>query len=336
MQLRQSKRTKAKIKMALQGSAGSGKTYSSLLLAKGITNNNLAKVAVIDTENGSADLYAHLGNYNVLTLAPPYTPENYIKAIEVCEKAGMEVIILDSISHCWDELLDFHSKLAGNSFTNWSKVTPRQKAFVDKILQANAHIIATMRTKQDYVLNQKDGKFIPEKVGLKSVQRDGLDYEFTLVFDVDIKHFVVSSKDRTGLFMGKPEFVISESTGKEILDWCNDGIQLIQESQSFPDMPSSILSKGKTRLPQINPTEAFECPKTENSFVPSQDLKSVTEKDVYEAITACNAIQELYALYKQFPQFQDNLRVDFEAKKSLLINLTNPNNYSKNGHNRIQ
>lgn len=225
MQLRQSERKQAKIKMALQGSAGSGKTFSSLLLAKGLTNDNLSKVAIIDTENGSADLYAHLGNYNVLTLTPPYTPENYIKAIEVCESAGMEVIVIDSISHEWDELLDFHSKLAGNSFTNWAKVTPRQKAFVDKILQTNAHVIATMRTKQDYVLNQKDGKYIPEKVGLKSVQRDGLDYEFTLVFDIDIKHFAISSKDRTGLFMGKPEFTISPETGKQILNWCNSGKQ---------------------------------------------------------------------------------------------------------------
>ncbi len=332
MQLRQSERRQAKIKIGLQGCAGSGKTYSSLLLAKGITNGNLSKVAIIDTENGSADLYAHLGNYNVLTLAPPYTPENYIKAIDVCEKAGMEVIILDSISHCWDELLDFHSKLAGNSFTNWAKVTPRQKTFVDKILQANAHIIATMRTKQDYVLNQKDGKFIPEKVGLKSVQRDGLDYEFTLVFDVDIKHFAVSSKDRTGLFMGKPEFVISENTGNEILEWCNAGIQLSKDPQS----PAITNNLSKNRLPQINPKEAFECQEKEDSFAPSQNLSFVSEKEVYEAITGCNAIQELYALYRQFPQFQDSLRVDFEAKKSLLINLTNPNNYSKNGHNKIQ
>jgi hypothetical protein len=221
MNLRPSERKKAKIKMALQGSAGSGKTYSALLLAKGLNNDDFSKVVVIDTENGSADLYAHLGNYNVLTLSPPFTPESYIQAIEVCEKAQMEVIIIDSISHAWDELLDFHANLAGNSFTNWSKVTPRQKAFTDKILQSNAHVIATMRTKQDYVLNQKDGKFIPEKVGLKAVQRDGLDYEFTLVFDIDIKHFVVSSKDRTGLFMGKPEFIISVGTGKVILDWCN-------------------------------------------------------------------------------------------------------------------
>lgn len=340
MQLRQSERRQAKIKMALQGSAGSGKTYSSLLLAKGMTNGNLSKVAIIDTENGSADLYAHLGNYNVLSLSPPFTPENYIKAIDLCEKSGMEVIILDSISHCWDELLDFHSKLAGNSFTNWAKVTPRQKSFVDKILQTNAHIIATMRTKQDYVLNQKDGKFIPEKVGLKSVQRDGLDYEFTLVFDVDIKHFAVSSKDRTGLFMGKPEFIISENTGKEILDWCNAGILLSEEPQiNIPNESQSSTrnnNPNKNSLPKINSKEAFECPEKEDSFAPSQDLSFVTEKDVFEAITKCNAIQELYALHKQFPQFQDSLRVDFEAKKSLLINLANPNNYSKNGHNRIQ
>lgn len=226
MQLRQSERKKAKIKLALQGSAGSGKTYSSLLLAQGLTNKDLTKVAIVDTENGSADLYAHIGNYNVLTMEPPYTPEKYIQAIENCLTAGMEVIILDSISHCWDELLDFHSKLAGNSFANWSKVTPRLNAFINKILQAEAHIIATMRTKQDYVLQQKDGKYIPEKVGLKSVMRDGTDYEFTLVFDIDIKHFATSSKDRTGLFMGKPEFIINSATGKKILDWCNSGTNL--------------------------------------------------------------------------------------------------------------
>lgn len=223
MELRQSERKRAKIKMALQGSAGSGKTYSSLQLAKGITNNNLTKVAIIDSENGSADLYAHIGQYNVLSLTPPYTPEKYIEAIDVCLKAGMQVIILDSISQVWDELLDFHSKLAGNSFANWAKITPRQKAFVDKILQANAHIIATMRTKQDYVLQQKDGKYVPEKVGLKAVQRDGVDYEFTLVFDINAKHFAVASKDRTNLFSGKPEFIINPNTGKKILDWCNNG-----------------------------------------------------------------------------------------------------------------
>lgn len=226
MELRKSERRQAKIKMALQGSAGSGKTMSSLLLAKGLTADKLSKVAIIDSENGSADLYAHIGNYNVLRMAPPFTPEKYIEAIDICLDAKMEVIILDSISQVWDELIDFHSKLPGNTFTNWNKVTPRQKAFINKILQADAHIIATMRTKQDYVLQQKNGKFIPEKVGLKAVQRDGVDYEFTLVFNIDIKNFASASKDRTNLFSGKPEFKINASTGKKILDWCNDGISI--------------------------------------------------------------------------------------------------------------
>ncbi|MGV0939409.1 ATP-binding protein [Empedobacter sp. ULE_I140] len=278
MQLRKSERKKAKIKMALQGSSGSGKTYSSLLLAQGITNKDFSKIAIIDTENGSADLYAHLGDYNVLALQPPYTPEKYIEAIELCEKEGMEVIIIDSISHAWDELLDFHSKLAGNSFTNWAKVTPRQKAFTDKILQCKAHVIATMRTKQDYVLNQKDGKYVPEKVGLKAVQRDGLDYEFTLVFDIDIKHFAVSSKDRTGLFMGRPEFIINSGTGRRILEWCNSGVndEVILENDVLGKISTcqtiNELSKLYQQYPQFqqNLNSSFTTRKNELSLLINQ------------------------------------------------------------------
>ncbi|WP_312208358.1 ATP-binding protein [Empedobacter sp.] len=278
MQLRKSERKKAKIKMALQGSSGSGKTYSSLLLAQGITNKDFSKIAIIDTENGSADLYAHLGDYNVLALQPPYTPEKYIEAIELCEKEGMEVIIIDSISHAWDELLDFHSKLAGNSFANWAKVTPRQKAFTDKILQCKAHVIATMRTKQDYVLNQKDGKYVPEKVGLKAVQRDGLDYEFTLVFDIDIKHFAVSSKDRTGLFMGRPEFIINSGTGRRILEWCNSGVndEVISENDVLGKISTcqtiNELTKLYQQYPQFqqNLNSSFTTRKNELSLIINQ------------------------------------------------------------------
>lgn len=211
--------------MALQGPAGSGKTYSSLLIAKGLLNGRFEKVAVIDSEKGSSDLYADLGNYNVLAL-DDYSPEKYIQAIDLCEKEGMEVIIIDSITHAWEYLLDYHGSLSGNSFTNWNKITPRQRAFVERILHSSCHVIATMRTKQDYVLQQKDGKYVPEKVGLKAVQRDGVEYEFTLILDLDIKHYATSSKDRTGLFMDKPEFKITSGVGKQIHDWCNSGVDL--------------------------------------------------------------------------------------------------------------
>ena len=174
LNLRVSSKKQAKIKLALQGCAGSGKTYSALLLAYGLCND-WTKIAIIDSEHGSADLYAHLGDYNVLSLSENFTPETYIEAIEICENAGMEVIIIDSISQCWDTLLEYHASLQGNSFTNWQKVTPRINAFMQKVLQSGSHVICTMRCKQDYVLSEKNGKMIPEKVGLKAVMRDGID-----------------------------------------------------------------------------------------------------------------------------------------------------------------
>lgn len=220
MNLQTASRKKAKIKMGLQGPSGSGKSIGSLVTAFGICGD-WSKIAVIDTENHSADLYAHIGSYNVLSLSAPFTPEKYIQAIEVCEKAGMEVVIIDSVTHEWENLIDYHSSLQGNSFTNWSKVIPRHNDFVQKILQSNCHIISTIRTKQDYVLNEKNGKMVPEKVGLKSVQRENLEYEFTLVFDLDMKNHATASKDRTGLFFGKPEQKLSVETGKLIREWCN-------------------------------------------------------------------------------------------------------------------
>ena len=237
MEIRKSERKRAKIKLGIQGPSGSGKTYSSLLLAYGLTNN-WDKIAVIDTENGSADLYAHLGDYNVLNLSKPYNPERYIQAIESCENGGMEVIIIDSITHEWDGaggILETHGNMAGNSFTNWNKLTPRHNAFVQKILQSSCHVIATIRTKQDYVLNEKNGKYVPEKVGLRGVTREGMDYEFTIVLDLDIKHDATASKDRTGLFMDKPQFVITQGTGKQIAKWCDNGVELDKIKQEIKD-----------------------------------------------------------------------------------------------------
>jgi energy-coupling factor transporter ATP-binding protein EcfA2 len=224
LELRKSSRKQAKIRVALTGPSGSGKTFSSLLLARGLASD-WQKIVVLDTEHGSADLYADLGPYQVITLTNPFSPEHYIQAMDLAQKEGMEVIVIDSLSHCWEYLLDVHGNMVGNSFTNWAKITPRHNALVQAILQSPSHVIATLRTKQDYVLNQKNGKYIPEKVGLKTVQRDGVDYEFTLVFDIDIKHQAIASKDRTGLFADKPQFTIDEKTGKTIKVWCESGVE---------------------------------------------------------------------------------------------------------------
>jgi hypothetical protein len=275
MELRIAERKQAKIKLGLQGPSGSGKTYSALLLAYGLCND-WSKVAVIDTENHSADLYAHLGPYNVLNLSEPFTPENYIKAIEACEKAGMQVIILDSISQEWEGsggIIETHSKMTGNSFTNWNFITPRHNAFVQKILQSPCHVLATIRCKQDYVLSEKNGKYVPEKVGLKGVTRDGMDYELTICFDLDIKHQAKASKDRTGLFMDGLPFVIKPETGKRILDWCQMGNTLekakkeldaardlktlVDVMKRYPEFKTELLPSYNASREAISRLEAF-------------------------------------------------------------------------------
>jgi len=220
MQLHKAQRHRAKIKMALQGPSGSGKSMSSILVSKGLCND-WSKIAVVCSENGSANLYAHLGEFNVLELTTPHSPERYIQAIETCEKAGMDVIVLDGVSPEWEYLLDYHSNLPGNSFSNWSKVNPRNNAFIQKILSSPCHIICTLRTKSDYAVTEKNGKLIPEKIGLKAIQKDTFEFEMTLVFDLDIKNHAVATKDRTGLFYGKPEQKLSIETGRLIAEWCN-------------------------------------------------------------------------------------------------------------------
>lgn len=229
MQLQQAQRHQVKLRLGLSGASGFGKSYSALLLAYGITND-WSKIAIIDTENNSASLYSHLGNYNVLTLNQPYSPERYIEAINTCERASMEVIIIDSITHEWSGkggCLQIHEDLGG-TFQMWAKVTPRHQAFIDAILGSKSHIITTVRRKMDYSLDiTSNGKTKVIKHGTKEVTREGFEYELTVNFEfINDKHLVSASKDRTGLFMGKPEFVINSSTGKRLLEWCNQGVSI--------------------------------------------------------------------------------------------------------------
>ncbi|EAR12247.1 hypothetical protein PI23P_06475 [Polaribacter irgensii 23-P] len=134
----------------------------------------------------------------------------------------MEVIILDGISKIWNYLLETRINMPGNSFANWAKITSMQNTFINKALSSDAHIIATTRVKQDSVLNQKNGKMVPEKVGLKAIQRNDLDYEFTIVFDIDTADSAKVTKYRTGVFVNAPEFKISSNTGKKIKAWCGE------------------------------------------------------------------------------------------------------------------
>lgn len=233
LQLKKAERKKAKIRLGLSGPSGFGKTYSGLLIAKGLVGD-WSKIALIDTENGSGELYSDLGDYNVVTLEAPYTPERYIQAIKICEQAGMECIIIDSITHEWDGeggCLDIQTQLGGR-YQDWAKVTPRHNAFIQAILTSSSHIITTVRRKQDYEMTDVNGKKSVQKVGTKEVTREGFEYELTMNLEfVNDKHLVKASKDRTSLFMGQPEFIPTEETGKLIKNWCESGADLPEPSK---------------------------------------------------------------------------------------------------------
>ena len=226
IQIRKAEKRKAKLRLALMGPTGSGKTMSSLRLAFGIGG----KVGIIDTENGSADLYADVGDYDVITLQKPYTVANYREAIQAFEDAKYDVIIIDSLSHAWagsGGLLDKSrqaQKRGANSFTAWGDLTPEQNALVEAMLTSPAHIIATVRVKMEYVLDKNDaGKQVPRKVGLQPVFRDGIEYEFTVVMDIDESHKASVSKDRTRMFRDWYD-EITERTGKMLLEWLESGV----------------------------------------------------------------------------------------------------------------
>lgn len=224
-QFKKAKRAASKLRLAVQGASGSGKTYGSLLLAKGLGG----KIAVIDTERGSASLYAGLEGmpeFDVLELDPPYEPLRYVQAIKAAEDAGYDILIIDSMTHEWSgsggclEINDqlARSKYRGNTWSAWSEVTPMHRQFVDAMLNAKLHIIATMRSKTDTVQEETNGRKTVKKLGLKPEQRDGMDYEFTVVFDVACDtHFASVSKDRTAMF--KLPVQLTEEVGKKLADW---------------------------------------------------------------------------------------------------------------------
>lgn len=218
-------RKQAKLRAALIGSSGSGKTYSALMMAKGLGG----RIAVIDTENGSASLYSHLVDFDVLNLNAPYTPERYIDAIILAEKNNYDVLIIDSATHEWNGCLDLldavaTSKYKGDTWRAWKEITPRHNAFLEAIVSSKMHVIVTCRAKTETARQEIDGKQKVVKLGLKTEQRDGFEYEFTVVLDiVHDGHYATASKDRTGLFTGKDPKPISTETGENLLEWLNNG-----------------------------------------------------------------------------------------------------------------
>lgn len=217
------KKEKVWTKVLLGGASGSGKSYSALRLATGLANKTKSRIAAIDTEAGRIRYYANEFDFDDMQLEEPYTPQKYIDAIDEAIKGGYQILIIDSISHEWNYCVETHDKMPGNSYTNWAKITPMHDRFMEKVLQSPLHIIATVRGKDEYVLEEKNGKQAPKKVGLGYKQRDGVEYNYTVTFNIDQETHISSvSKDNTHIFEGKFE-VLTEKDGEALYDWANSG-----------------------------------------------------------------------------------------------------------------
>lgn len=221
-------KAQAKARLLFSGASGSGKTTAALTVADQLGK----KIAFIDTEAGSASLYADRFNFDVLEMGPPYAPERFIEAIEAAEAAGYEVIVIDSITHEWSGpggCLDIKTKM-GDRFQDWAKVTPRHDRFIQAMMRSKAHIIATVRAKQGYSMDEK-GKV--QKSGMDPQQRDGIDFEFTVCWNINAQHMAEAQKDRTRLFDGKPE-VITAETGERLAKWLSAGEAVAPVAESEP------------------------------------------------------------------------------------------------------
>jgi len=224
---KRAERKRVKLRISLCGPSGSGKTYSALKIAKGLGG----KVALLDAESGRGSLYSSDFDYTVAELSAPYSPARYIEYIKSAEQGGFDVLIIDSLSHAWAAeggVLDMVDKKSaasrGNSFTAWRDVTPEQNRLVEAIISSKMHIIITLRSKVEYVVEtDQTGRTRPRKIGLAPVQREGLEFEFTVGFDLSTNGNIAStSKDNTKLFRNQ-DFVIDESTGQKLIEWVMSG-----------------------------------------------------------------------------------------------------------------
>ncbi len=227
IQFRKATKTQAKLRLAIVGPAGAGKTFSSLSVAQQLGD----KIAVIDTERGSASKYADEFSFDSLELES-FEPENYVEAIKAAELSGYDVVIIDSLSHAWvgkggaleqanNETL---KQRTPNSYTAWRNVTPRHNAMIDAIVGCKCHVIATMRSKTEYVQEKDDrGKTTIRKVGLAPIQRDGAEYEFDVVGDIDQDNNFVVTKTRCSKLSGKVFNKPGRELGDALRAWLSDG-----------------------------------------------------------------------------------------------------------------
>lgn len=239
IKFQKAKREKIYVKCLLAGPSGSGKSYTALRIATGMAQEDGSRIAVIDTENGRIRYYANEFDFDDLQLQD-FRPESYIEAIDAAVDAGYHVIVIDGITPEWDWCNAAHDAMSGNSFTNWGKITPRHEKFMNKMLECSAHIIATVRGKDSYVIEDTNGRQTPKKVGMGYQARGNTEYSFSATWMLrQDTHVAEIQKDNTHLFEGRYD-VLTEKDGKALYHWANDGEtapprSVVSAPESAPD-----------------------------------------------------------------------------------------------------
>lgn len=231
IQFTRATRAQVPLKLGITGPSGSGKTTAALRLTRGLVGNS--PIAFLDTENGSASLYADITPFDVINMIPPYQVAKFNATIQAAVDAGYKALIIDSASAEWQELLAEKEALdsrGGNSFANWGSITKKHEEFLKAIRNAPIHLILCLRAKQEHVQDKDgNGKTTIRKVGMAAIQREGMEYELTTVFDIAMDHNAKASKDRTGLYEGRLE-PVTEATGRELAAWLASGKPLAENT----------------------------------------------------------------------------------------------------------
>lgn len=280
MLFQKAQRKRAKLRLGIAGISNSGKTWSALEIATGMGG----KIAMIDTESGRGELYGEDFNYDVMRLDAPYSPEKYIAGIKQAEELGYDILIIDSLSHAWageGGVLSIVDKIDGNKFTSgWKVATPKQNALVNAIIHSSMHIIFTMRSKAEYVIEtDSKGKQVPKKIGMAPVQRDGLEYECTFYIEMFPDHTAYISKDNTKIYKDNQYGVTpSKEMGQKLIEWLNSGkSQEEAEKENFDHTLSSILD-------QINSAETLDDLK--NKYMNLQHMHKSNPELIEELVAA--------------------------------------------------
>lgn len=248
------KRSRARVGIA--GPSGGGKTYTGLIIATALADGG--KVAVIDSEHGSASKYADIFEFDVLEL-DEFSPSKYVEAIKAAEAGGYAALLIDSLSHAWSgtggalEMVDKAAarSRSGNSFTAWREVTPVHNALVDAMVQCKCHLIATMRAKTEYVIEDgPNGKKTPRKIGMAPVQRDGMEYEFDIFADMDHENRFIVSKTRCPALNGAVVLRPDAEFAKKILAWVSEGVDAQDATPARTDEPAKTPPKKQDAKPK--------------------------------------------------------------------------------------